>query len=324
MRSFVRTLIFGLAMLGMLLSGAAITFLLLLQDDMAWRQAQRAVLLTEREQRILSEAAQRSPEPPLLELQRDRGRQEIIESIAEEANRKQVRELVLELNHQRHFLDDRESYLEKRENDLELARTDLVRMQTQLAERERELERIRDRYRRERERWAERQLAEDRHIQTVNQIEQENLEKLVAQKEALKPDEAWAQMRLLEQDQIAKLLYFMGTKQAARILTVATADRDYPLAAKQLQERLLLIDPEGRTRGQNRRLAEFFALMKPQTVVSYIDGMTAEEVTDIFLLIDDQKQVGELLAYLRRQDDAREPAIQRLMLERAAEAGRGR
>ena len=142
-------------MLGMLLAGGLMTLLYLLSTDDTWREAARKMLLSEKEERVLSETAARALEPPRLKPPSENDLERLTADIADQIGRGQIGELIEDLERKQAAIDDVRANLEREEAEIRLARSDLRRIQIQIEEAKRELAEQHTEERTERERFAE-------------------------------------------------------------------------------------------------------------------------------------------------------------------------
>lgn len=320
MSSFTRTLIFGLAALGMIVIGglfAAILFLNLHQD---WRQAARAMLLSAEERRQLEELANRPDEPPLIRTNRPVDVEETVAAITEQLSRGQVRDLYQELQRSRRILDEQRQQLEQERAELRLAQADLVRLQTRIGEEERALASRIDSFAAERSEWARKRVEEARQVQVLDDVEKANKTRLARMYQVNKAEETWAQLRKLPTDEVAVLLSLMDQKKAAKVMAAAVADDDFPLRSVELHRAMLSVDLDGRSGDQVARLARLYADMKVDELMPYLEGETAKDLAALLLAMEgEDQQVAAVLRYLREAGDPREIEVHRLMLEAGRE-----
>lgn len=165
----------------------------------------------------------------------------------------------------------------------------------------------------EHERFAKMRLRNLEAIEALNEHERQRYQELARIYEAMRKD-AWTQLRQMESPEIARILSFMGDRQAAGVLSIAAADREYPGKSLEIHKALLRLDPEGDSGSQIDRLAELYSFMKAETVLTHLEDSTAEEVAAILLAMNERPRlVADILQLLNRREDPRELEIQQLM-----------
>ena len=314
MNGFVRTLIFGMAMLGMLLVGGLTALLFLLSSDDAWRDTARAVLLSEDEKRVLNEVANRPLEPPRLDPPSDTDLEQITVAIANQIGRGQIRQLVEELRLKQAAVDDVRANLEREEAEIRLARSDLRRMQIQIEEQKRDLAALNEVERTERAREAAMQAKVLQAINALNEHQRKRYAELAKVYEVMK-GAAWLQLRQMEPNEIARILHYMTQKRAAAILAQAVDDAENPEISMRIHEALLSLDVEGATETQVEVLADLYSFMKAETVMEHIAASSAQEVASLLLPMQTKKPklVGKIMELLRQTNDPRELRVRELL-----------
>ncbi|TVR44040.1 MAG: hypothetical protein EA402_08060 [Planctomycetota bacterium] len=322
MNGFVRTFIFAMALLGMLLAGGLLALLLLLSANEDWRDGARNALLSPRERQLLQDAAARAAEPPRLAPPSSIDMERLTSELADQLGRGQIRQLVEELRAKQAAVDDLRANMQREDAEIRLARADLMRVQRQIEEDKRRIEEERREIRADHERFARAQVENLQAIRALNEHEQRRYRELAQVYEAMRND-AWLQLRQMEADEIARILTFMQQRRAASVLALAARDLDHPGMSLAIHQALLRLDPEGETGSQIQRLATLYGFMSAEAVLNQLQQSTAAEVAAILIAMQGEspRLVADILTTLRRRDDPRELEVQRLM--NRADTGNG-
>ena len=316
MQAFIRTVAFGLAGLFLVLLSGGLTALVVAKGRGAFDPAAlRGLLLSEEERAWLADYHQRGEEPPPA---RSRGEDEeqLLRRIAELGAADEAQRLVAALRRQKQGLDERQAWLDRQEVELQLARADLERLRGQLDER---VERIRaetEIQRNEHAAWAQAAAAEARKLDVLRGIELERAKDL-AKRFELQKDDAWPGLRQKPPKEIARYLALMDSKRAARLMTLAGQDREYPDLLQAIHRSWLDLDLDGLSGNQVARLATLYAFMTPEDVAKALRSERAEDAAAIITAIDDLKKEAAILLAIRGDDPAREAEIQ-TYLEKSA------
>lgn len=320
MNGFVRTFIFGMALLGMLLVGGLLALLVMLSADTSWKTAARNLLLSDQERRLLQEANTRSAEPPRLAPPSSVDMERITADLADQLGRGQIRRLVEELEAKQVAVEDVRATLQREEAEIRLARADLLRVQRQIAEDKRRLEELGAEQRAEYERFAQLEATNLQAIRALNEHEQQRYRELAVIYEAMRND-AWLQLRQMPADEIARILAFMQERRAAAVLAIAAKDLDYPGVSIEIHKALLSLDPEGKTGTQVQRLAALYSFMAAPAVLTHMENSSANEMATILqaMQADSPRLVADILETLRRQNDPREVQVRSLLHDPATD-----
>lgn len=321
MNAFLRTFIFGMAMLGMFLVGGLLALLYMLKSDDSWREAARNALLSDFERRVLSDQHARRHEPPRVRPPASTDMERLIAEISDQMGRSQVAKLVEELEAKQAANEDLRAHLQQRESEIRMASGDLQRVRRDIQQMERRLEEQRREMREEHERFARAQVEAQQAIRALNEHERERYRDLAQVYEAMRND-AWLQLRQMDADEIARILTFMQERRAANILGIAARDVDFPGKSLEIHRALLRLDPDGDTQDQIQRLALLYTFMSADNVLTNLANSSSDEVAQILLAMQDRPRlVAEILQQMERRDDPRLLDVQRMM--RRAENGRG-
>lgn len=309
MQAFIRTVAFGLAGLFLILVSGGLTALFVAKSRRAFDPSTlRGLLLSEEERAWLADYHQRGEEPPPV---RSRGEDEeqLLRRIAELGAADEAQRLVAALRRQKQGLDERQAWLDRQEVELQLARADLERLRGQLDER---VERIRaetEVQRNEHAAWAQAAAAEARKLDVLRGIELERAKDL-AKRFELQKDDAWPGLRQKPPKEIARYLALMDSKRAARLMTLAGQDREYPDLLQAIHRAWLDLDLEGLSGNQVARLAPLYAFMAAEDVAKALRSERAEDAAAIIAAIEDPKKEAAILLAIRSDDPAREAEIQ--------------
>ncbi len=324
MTGFFRTMVIGLAAIGVVLLVAAVTFLAQARGkgwsnerirDLVLRPDERAWLARQHE-------PPRDPSPfqgPPLSVD------EALAKLAESANAQRANDLVRDLRARAASLGEREAEVARREAEIQIARADLARtqrlietQQQQVAEREAALARSQAD-------WAQRQLADTARLTALSAAERTRYQEQARLFEQMK-DNAWQSLRRFPPKEIARYLAFMEPKKAARMLVLAQQDESGPGLVTQIHREQMALDLTGATETQIDRLAGLYALMPAAQVLPFLADASEGDVADIFLAMakgGNLKQRAALLEALQRADPRRAMAIQRQIESRTPPASGG-
>lgn len=312
MQAFIRTLAFGLAALCLLLLSAGITTLVVLQARGAFAPtALRDWILTPEERSWLTDYHQRGEEPPAAG-GRAPNEEELLRRIAELGAADEAQRLVAALRRQKQSLDERQAWLDRQEAEQQLARADLERLRGQLDERLAAVRAETETQRTEHAAWAAAATAEVKRMDVLRGIELERARDL-AKRFELQKDDAWGGLRIKAPSEIARYLALMDAKRAARLLTLAGQDREYPDLVQAIHRAWLALDLEGLSGDQIPRLAALYAYLPPDEVAAGLRSSPAAEAAAIITAIADPRKEAAILLAIRAEDPAREAEIQAQM-----------
>ena len=281
MKGFLKTFVVGLAALFLVFAGAVITIGLAAGNDL--KRVMREYVLSAEEKDVLVQARKRIQEPARIERQQPQSTDEILEALAERVGSTKVNELAESFEAKLNGLRERETYLEQRYTEMRIAEGDLDR-KARLLKRERaDVDRERRDFEKEREDFALQQVEIAKQVQVIDQVERKQMLAQVKVYEAMK-DAAWQNLRQLTPDMIARYLALMDAKKAARIMTLANDDQEYPTISYDIIQAWRTIDLDGISGDQTQRLAGLYVFIKPDTVADMlIEENNVTEVSKILL-----------------------------------------
>lgn len=316
MNAFIRTLVYGLAALCVVLLAAGVTVLAgLRKAEVITPERIRDFLLTPEEQAQLLHMRQRPAEPPAAREVPGIDEDRLLADLAEISGARHANALVEELRRRKDSLDERERWIENREAELRAARTDLARLARQLDAAREELAAVERRAAEERARFAQLQADEASRNAVAQEAELARYGELARLYELQKND-AWQTLRKLEPREVARILDRMDPKKAAALLKLAQQDAEYPMAVA-LHRELMLLKPDAPTAEQLRRLAQLYSFMKPEQILPYLKGSGPEQVAGLLAAMAEtgvpDKDRAALLAALAREDEARAKQISALI-----------
>lgn len=320
MNSFVKTLVYGFAAIGvLLLSALGVLFLMLLKDDQLNASALRSLVLSAEERDNLAAIKAQKDEPP--EKKHNSGgsgnmtQEELIDHIADVANASHATQLVSKLKSQQKALDERQAFMDQQWSDLQLAKAGLERMQRQLEDQDRTLsEQVRIQEQ-ERARWAAAQSDEVNRTIVMGDVEKARYRDQARLFEQMK-DSAWQSLKRFPPREIARYLHEMIDKKAARLLVLAQQDPEMPDIAIAIHQEMLRMDPTQATGSQVERLAILYSFMPATQVLAYIKASTPAEVAELLKAMATRGQAkkrAEILEALRAEDSKREMEVRRLL-----------
>jgi hypothetical protein len=313
--SFARTLMMGFAALGVLLTSALATGLVLAKDKLKDRSALRALVLTDEEKAWLAQQHQRAPEPAEAEAWPKGDQDEIIGRIAELANAQRATALISQIKRQQESLDEQRKLLDQRAAEIELSRGDLARLQRQLDAKAEELRQVERMSAEERAKWAKAQAEEAKRMEVVGQVEKDRYRDQAKLFEQMK-DNAWQSLRRFQPKEIARYLALMDPKKASRLLVLAQQDQEQPGAALAIHKAMLALDLDARTGDQVERLAGLYVWMPASDVLPYLRQSSADEIAALLRAMakgGNDKKRAELIEALRQEDPRRELEVRRLL-----------
>jgi flagellar motility protein MotE (MotC chaperone) len=307
MNPFVKTVVFGLAGLCVLLLVAGVTIATGLRKSEKFPERLRDFMISPEERNYISQMKARPPEaPPVVETP-GLNQEKLLTDLAEIANARYANALVEELRRRKDTLDERERWIESREAELRASRTDLTRLARQLEERRIEIAETERKAASERARFAEAQAAETSRVAAQKDTDRARYGELAKLYELQKND-AWQTLRKLDPKEVARIVDLMDPKKAANLLKLAQQDAEYPMAVA-LHRELLALDPKASSSDQLKRLGRLYSFMKPEQVLPYLKGIEAKEVAELFKAMAEagasDKDRSALLAALSKDDERR-------------------
>jgi len=316
MKAFIKTLMIGFAALGVLLLAGGITALAGLRGNGALDPDKlRQVLLTTEEQHWLA-GMHKQPDEHAEAPARAETEAQMLEHLAELVSSDQAQRLVAALRHEKQALDERQIWLDQQEGDMRLARADLQRLRGQLDERSTLIASEIDRQKRAHERWAEVAVTEAKQVDVLRQVELERAKEQVKIFEAMK-EGAWQSMRRFPPREIARYLYLMDPKRAAKLLVVAEADQEYPDITMAIHRAYLSLDANGLSGDRIAHLAQLYTFLPALTVATSLRDAPVQEAADLIVAMGDAKRQADVLAVIRGIDPLREAEIQHLISQTA-------
>ncbi len=321
MAGFVRTLTILLAGLCLLLISGGVTTLVLLRKAGAISpEKARDWVLTEEERTWLADLRNKPPEKP--ERQEavvppgGASEEELLARIAERANADRATTIIEELRRQKLALDERQAWIDQQHAELSLVRADLDRLKRQLEAQEQTLKDERAKIDGDRATWAAAQVSNAQGVQLMGEAEQTRYKEQAKLYEQMK-DAAWQSLKKFEPKEVARYLALMDQKKAAKLLSLAEADKAVPEDfTLRIHRELLTLDLAGITAGQAGRLAQLYAFLKPAEAAGYLKSSAAEEVADILQAIPDPKKRAGILEAIRSDNENQAIDVQRILTRR--------
>lgn len=316
MNAFIRTLIYGLAALCVVIIAAGITALIGLKSAGVLTPVKiRDILLSPEERNYISQMKARPPEVPVVRESPGLDQEKLLADLAEIAGARHANALVEELRRRKDSLDERERWIEAREAEIRAARTDLARLARQLDAKRVEGTDAERQAREERARWAQLQADEVARANLATEVENARYAELAKLYELQKND-AWQTLRKLEPREVARILDRMEQKKAANLLKLAQQDPEYPMAVA-LHRELMQLKPAVPTESQLKRLAQLYSFMKPEQVLPYLEGAEPQQVADLLKAMAESgasdKDRAALLLALAKKDERRAKQVTDLL-----------
>lgn len=316
MNAFIRTLVYGLAALCVVMIAAGITALIGLKSAGVLTPVKiRDILLSPEERNYISQMKARPPETPVVHETPGLDQEKLLADLAEIAGARHANALVEELRRRKDSLDERERWIEAREAEIRAARTDLARLARQLDAKRVEGSDAERLAKEERARFAQLQADELARTNTASEVENARYGELAKLYELQKND-AWQTLRKLEPREVARILDRMEPKKAANLLKLAQLDAEYPMAV-QLHRELMLLKPAQATESQLKRLAQLYSFMKPDQVLPYLEGSEPQQIADMLKAMAENgssdKDRAALLLALAKKDERRAKQVTDLL-----------
>jgi flagellar motility protein MotE (MotC chaperone) len=313
---FVRTMVYGLAGLCILMLAAGVTALVRLKHaGVITPERIRDYLITPEERSYIAQMKERPPEPPVVHESPGLDQDKLLADLAEIAGARHANALVEELRRRKDSLDERERWIEAREAEIRAARTDLARMARQLDAKREEVGGIERKAEEERARFAQLQADEVSRTRVAQESERARYAELAKLYELQKND-AWLTLRKLEPREVARILDRMDLKKAANLLKLAQQDAEYPMAVA-LHRELMQMNPQASTAEQTRRLAQLYSFMKADQILPYLKGSDPQQIADLLTAMAENgtsdKDRSALLAALARDDEQRAKQVADLL-----------
>jgi hypothetical protein len=313
---FLRTLVFGLALLFMLMAGVVVTLAMAGEGDV--RGYLRRLVLSEEEQGMLQAEADRAPRPPLIRTLPAQDKDEILQELADKVSANRVRELIAELRQKEQRLREQTNYINQREAELRIAEADLLRMQQDL---QRERERVQRLVQDWEKRYAEFAELRTNTLNQINVMDAVRRERLTDQAKLFEAmgKAAWQSLRRFSAAEIAQYLALMETKKAADIMKEANKDVELPDLPYNIHQEWLKLDLDGMSGDHLGHLAELYGFMQPDDVAQrLLEVGDADQAATIIRNMQEDgktKQAAKLLQALQRLGDDFERRVQRRLAE---------
>lgn len=312
MQAFLRTLAYGLAALCLLIVSGGLTALVVMKQRGTFDpNALRTMVLSGEEREWLSDYHARAEEPPSVS-PRSESEDDLLRRIAELGAADEAQRLVAALRRKKLTLDERQTWLDRQESEVQLARADLERLRSQLDERLSAIERETAEQIANQSEWAAVAAAEARRMEVLQGVELERAKDL-AKRFELQKDDAWAGLRPKPPQEIAKYLALMDPKRAARLLTMAGQDREFPDIVQAIHASWLRLDLTAMSGDHIAHLASLYRYMTPEDVAAAVRSAPASESAAIITVMGDPKREAAILIAIRAEDSAREAEIQTLL-----------
>ena len=316
MNAFIRTLVYGLAALCVVMIAAGITALIGLKNAGVLTPVKiRDILLSPEERNYISQMKARPAEAPVVRETPGLDQDKLLADLAEIAGARHANALVEELRRRKESLAERERWIEAREAEIRAARTDLARLARQLDAKRAEGSDAERLAREERARFAQMQADELGRANIATEVENARYAELAKLYELQKND-AWQTLRKLEPREVARILDRMEQKKAANLLKLAQQDPEYPMAVP-LHRELMQLKPAVPTESQIKRLAQLYSFMKPEQVLPYLDGSEPQQVADLLKAMAESgssdKDRAALLLALAKKDERRAKQVTDLL-----------
>ncbi len=316
MNPFVRTMVYGLAALCVVLLTAGVTALFFLKKaQVITPEKIRDVLISPEERSYIAQMRARPAEAPTAQASPGLDQEKLLADLAEIAGARHANALVEELRRRKDSLDERERWIETREAEIRASRTDLARLARQLDAKRSETTDAERRTEEERARWAQLQADEHNRAEAATEAENARYGELAKLYELQKND-AWQTLRKLEPREVARILDRMDMKKAANLLKLAQLDSELPMAV-QLHRELMQLKPAVPTDSQIRRLAQIYSFMKPEQILPYLKSSEPQQVADMLKAMAESgasdKDRAALLSALSKEDERRAKQITDLM-----------
>jgi flagellar motility protein MotE (MotC chaperone) len=316
MNPFLRTLIYGLAGLCVVILVAVLTALVSLKNAGVITPVKiRDYLLSTEERDYIAQMRLRTPEAPTVHETPGLDQEKLLSDLAEIAGARHTNALVEELRRRKDSLDERERWIDAREAEIRAARTDLARLARQLDAKRAESTDAERRASDERARYALMQADEAGRLVAAQETERARYAELAKLYELQKND-AWQTLRKLEPREVARILNVMEQKKAANLMKLAQQDAEYPMAVA-LHRELMQLKPALPTESQVKRLAQLYSFMKPEQILPYLKGSDPQQVADLLKAMAESgtsdKDRAALLLALAKEDERRAKQITDLL-----------
>jgi hypothetical protein len=321
MNGFMKTLIYGFAAIGILLSTAMVTTLMKLRaNGTLTAQHLRPLVLSEEERAWLQKMHLREEEPPEVPAAPPANESEMLTHIAEMAGATHANQFLIRLRRQQQALDERQTFLDQQWADVQLAKAGLERLQRNVQEQQRQAEENTKTQAEEHARWAQAQMAEAQRMQVFAEVEKMRYAEQAKLFEQMK-DNAWQSLRRFPPSEIARYLALMDNKKAARMLVLAQEDADYPNVAVEINQEMLRLDLDAATGDQIKRMATLYSFMPAAKVLPYLEKSSAEDIANLMMTMATTAPLNKqaaLMEALRQKDSLLEMKVRTLIEKRTS------
>jgi len=316
MNPFVRTMVYGLAALCVVLITASVTALVALKGaGVISPERIRDFLLSPEERSYISQMKARPAEAAMVREAPGLDQEKLLADLAEIAGARHANALVEELRRRKDSFDERERWIEAREAEIRAARTDLARIGRQLDVKREETVAAEAAAQAERSRFAQMQADEVSRTRTQQDTERARYADLAKLYE-LQKNNAWQTLRKLEPREVARILDRMDPKKAANLMMLAQQDVEYPMAVA-LHRELMQLQPEASSAEQLKRLAQLYSFMKPEQILPYLKSSDPQHIADLFKAMAESgssdKNRAALLGALAKDDERRAKQVTDLL-----------
>jgi len=316
MNPFVRTMVYGLAALCVVLITASVTALVALKGaGVISPERIRDFLLSPEERSYISQMKARPAEAAMVREAPGLDQEKLLADLAEIAGARHANALVEELRRRKDSFDERERWIEAREAEIRAARTDLARIGRQLDVKREETVAAEAAAQAERSRFAQMQADEVSRTRTQQDTERARYADLAKLYE-LQKNNAWQTLRKLEPREVARILDRMDPKKAANLMMLAQQDVEYPMAVA-LHRELMQLQPEASSAEQLKRLAQLYSFMKPEQILPYLKSSDPQQIADLFKAMAESgssdKNRAALLGALAKDDERRAKQVTDLL-----------
>ncbi len=334
MSGFIRTLVYGLAAIAVVLLAGGVTMLSVMRGNGTISPEKvRSLVLSPEELAWLEAMKNRKDEPAEQRgghgaaghgatshgdagVDRPADEEALLTHIAELANASRATQFVAELKRTRQSLDENRILLDRQASEVQQARAELIRLQTRLQEREQALAEREKTLSAEQARWAGIQADAQAKVNVIGEAERARLRDQAKLFEQMK-DNAWLTLRRMEPREIAGYLAVMDGKKAARLLVVAAQDAESPGIALAIHRELMRVDLKSKGSDTIQFMAQLYGFMPAEQVMGYLATSTAQEVADVLTAMGQGggqlKKRAEILERLRTSDPKRELEVQRIL-----------
>ncbi|NRA36922.1 MAG: hypothetical protein HRU15_02175 [Planctomycetes bacterium] len=305
MSGFMRTLIIGFAALFMIAAGAVVTVGLTAGGDV--KRVMRSFILSDDERAAIESSQKHTVEAPLIQRVGHESEDELLAALAERVGSNKISQVHADLKAKLNSLRERDAYLEQRYTEMRIAEGDLDRKARQLKRERIELLVLVKEMNEDQAEFARKQSAIVLQIQVLSEVERKRMLDQAKIFEQMK-DAAWKSLRNFSASEIARYLALMDSKKAAKILSLANADDELPSIGYEIIKQWRMIDLEGVSGDQIKRLAGLYVYMP------------APEVADILLKRNNVDEAATIMMEMQNISGAKKvAALKQVLLEKDQE-----